>query len=201
MDTVDGAEALDRLWNDDLVLQRLERPLVEACEPSQQDATQYEQLGLLLSRQSHILLALWNGHDPEPRASRPTPERHMRGGTPHVVAMRQMGERGEVKRETIWNSKLFAGLPPRLELARSGPILHVVTPRLHDSGAICQDADGQPRAPGTLLWWSDLPAKGPRRRWRWLHDFLWPEPSEAAHARARSPTWRAVTAGTACRRA
>jgi hypothetical protein len=196
MDTPDGAATLDRLWGDDLVVQHLELPLVAACEPAQQDASQYEQLGLLLSRQSHILLALWNGHDAEPRASRATPERRTRGGSSHVVAMRQMGERGEVKRETIWNSKLFSALPPRLELARSGPILHVVTPRLRDDGAICQDAEGQPRAPGTLLWWSDLPAQGPRHRWRWLHDLLWPEPSEAAHAHARSPSWRAVTAAT-----
>ena len=194
MDTAEGAAALDRLWNDDLVVERLELPLVGACEPAQQDAAQYEQLSLLLSRQSHILLALWNGYDAEPRAGRAGLERRMRGGSSHVVAMRQMGERGEVMPATIANSKLFSGLPPRLEIARSGPILHVVTPRLRDRGDACQDAEGKPQVPGTLLWWSDMPPRGPHRRSRWLHDLLWPEQPETVYTHVKAPSWRVVTA-------
>ena len=53
---------------------------------------------------------------------------------------------------------------------------------------------GPTSAPGTLLWWSDLPAQPPRHRWRWLHDLLWLEESEQVHAHVKAPSWRVVTA-------
>jgi hypothetical protein len=138
--------ALDRLWNDPGTALRFELPLMKEGT----DEAQYEQLGLLLSRQSHLLLALWDGSNAGPGQPR------ARGGSAHVVAMRRWGERDEVAPEALWGSALFSGRPPLLELARSGPILHLVTPRARDGGAMCQDADGAPRPPGALLWWSDL---------------------------------------------
>ena len=193
METEAGATALDRLWANDLVSQRIELPLVGSGTDPQQDVVQYEQLGLVLSRQSHILLALWNGYDAEPREGRPSPERQTRGGSAHVVAMRQVGERQEVMPSTIRDGRLFSGPPPMLELARSGPILHVVTPRAKDGGAMCQDAAGHARSPGALVWWSDLTEKWPRRRRAWLLATLWPREAEKEPARATGPLWHAVT--------
>ncbi len=138
MESATGIETFERLWNDNLVLQRLELPLAGGCDPACQDATQYERLGQLLSERSHILLALWNGHDPEPESGRAGRERQTRGGTAHVVAMRQ---------------------------ARDGglPILQLATPRRKDGGKFCQDASSNAWPPGTLLWWPEPGAAAWRR--------------------------------------
>ena len=190
MSTPDALAALDRLWLDPAVLQRIELPLLPDTPADEQDAAQYEQLGLLLSRQSHILLALWNGYDPEPRSDRAGPMRAVRGGSPHVVAMRQNGEWDEVTAEAIWRSPIFFGLPPRLETARSGPILQVVTPRVKGNGA-CGDYNGVARAPGALLWWSDLPAVNRHHRWNAFKAGLWPGLASEEHA--GEPHWQVVS--------
>lgn len=199
MDSPGGKDALDRLWTNQNLVQRLELPLVPAQQgatpdPAQQDAVQYEQLGLVLSRQSHILLALWNGDDPEPPKERPNVQRRTRGGSVHVVKMRQMGERSEVLPDTILRSPLFSRLPPILEMVRSGPILHLVTPRQRDNGDCSQDADGIRRTAGALLWWSDLPAQRPGGLWHRLRT-IGHAPSKKSDAGGWSPLEAAGLAG------
>lgn len=201
MRSATGLRGLDALWDDPCVVQRIELPLVSGiAEPARQAVMQYEQLGVLLARRSHILLALWNGHDPED-----TPERHgspraLPGGTPHVVALRQWGERNEVSPGLVAGSPLFDRLTSQLETARSGPLLQIVTPRQKDGGA-CQGADGSAQLPGALLWWSDLPAGQTQLRWttqaarvfkttwRWV----WPSPGHARADPASPPRWHHVT--------
>ena len=203
METAEGRAALDQLWADPGVALRLELPLTrEALAPpcsgeteaqarERQDAAQYEQLGLLLSRQSHILLALWNGADPEPLRTRGAGKpRNTRGGSAHVVGMRIEGERDEVAPEALKATPLLSDRPPLLELARSGPVLHVVAPRRKDDGAACAGADGVPRVPGTLLWWSDIPVRPRPRPWWWTQ--IWP-PHET-HPAAASARWQSVAA-------
>ena len=183
--------ALDRLWTHPGTTLRLELPLTREGT----DSAQYEQLGLLLSRQSHILLAFWNG-------ARAGPGEAVRGGSAHVVAMRRWGEREEVTAEALWGSALFSGRPPLLELARSGPILHLVTPRSEDGGSLCHDADGVPRPAGSLMWWSDLPGSdghhGGAGRLREVRHMVWPP-----HGHPESPaeaSWVPVEAADLPRR-
>lgn len=153
LSTAPARADLDRLWNHNRTVLRLELPLT----PEGTDEAQYEQLGLLLSRQSHLLLALWNGAAGGSRGM-------ARGGSAHVVAMRRLGERDQVAPASLWGSPLFSGRPPLLELARSGPVLHLVTPRAKPGDAACTDARGVDRQPGDLLWWSDLPGPAAHHR-------------------------------------
>lgn len=195
-----GLRGLDALWDDPCVVQRIELPLVSGvAEPARQAEMQYEQLGVLLARRSHILLALWNGQDPEKAAGRHGSPRALPGGTPHVVALRQGGERNEVSPGLMAGSPLFDRLAAQLETARSGPILQIVTPRQKDGGT-CQGADGSPQLPGTLMWWSDLPASQTQLRWttRAARDlettwrWIWPSPGHDRAEVAPPAQWQQV---------
>jgi hypothetical protein len=114
--TREGRRRLHEMW--ERASLRIELPWIP--NKHQDSEAQYEQLGLVLSRHSHILLALWDGHDPG--ADR------LRGGTAQIVAMRRMGER-KVAAKGFAASALFPRTPPQLELTRSGPTIQIVTPR------------------------------------------------------------------------
>ncbi len=107
---------------------------------------QYEQLGLLLARRSHILLALWDGED----------EERGRGGTAHVVHMRQTGSQ---KGRVFVDSVLFPDSRSRLDLAHGGPILHVPIRREAASGAAHA-------APAALRLWRGDGAAGGTQGWQ-----------------------------------
>lgn len=147
-----AATRLDRILDHDSVILRLTLPPVATTEsdPEKRNILQYEQLGVLLARQSHILLALWDGEDPDTRTRRPGYVRtEKRGGTAHVIAIRTNGEYTEVSDETFRNSALFNARLPRLELARCGPILHLRTPRSSSGTPDLAHA-------GAVRWWNDL---------------------------------------------
>jgi len=187
-----SALALDRLWQSPAVVQRIELPMLDRPEPS--DAGQYEQLGLLLSRRSHILLALWNGDDPEPAGQSNGKPRQTRGGTPHVVAVRLSGERNETATEVIQQGALFEAVQFRLDSARSGPILQVVTPRKKDGGSASLGGDGVAHSAGTLLWWSDdFPASVQAGYLCRVLSSIWPagKPHEN-----KTALWTCITADT-----
>ena len=129
-------------------------PVASALDNQTQDIVQYEQQAVFLARTSHILLALWDGVDPDPKEKRQgAPRSQLRGGTAHVLGIRRHGEYAEVARESIKESALFANRLPRLELARCGPILHILTPRARSSSDLRADA-------GTVRWWSDSHGSG-----------------------------------------
>lgn len=94
-----------------------------------EDILQYEQMGIVLCRLCHIIIALWNGKDTDPTSKRVNHTRKTRGGTAHIVSMRLYGEYADTPVSTFTGSELFSERLPRLELARSGPVLHIVTPR------------------------------------------------------------------------
>ena len=112
--------ALDRYWSSAVL--RLILP--ELCEPA--DASfaerQFGQLGELLSRRSHLLLALWDGLNGDAAGA----VGRSPGGTADVVQTRLGAERVQTRFPT---SPLFAGAGSRLDLAPGGPVLHVVTAR------------------------------------------------------------------------
>ena len=109
---------------------------------------QYEQLGLLLARRSHILLALWDGEEDAGLEGG-------RGGTAHVVAMRKTGsQQGRV----FVDSALFPDSRSRLDLAPGGPILHV--PVLREAAAPAGTQGG-----GLRLWGGDDTA-GQEAHWQ-----------------------------------
>lgn len=126
---------------------------------------QYEQLAVFLSRQMHLLLALWDGRDDCAEARRRGEPNSLRGGSAHVVSMRREGERTEVASAFFEASPLFHAPPPLLELTRSGPIVHVMTHRGENPATGPVAPTGV--AVTTLRWWSDtLPAEGGRKRLR-----------------------------------
>lgn len=147
-------ERFDRLYDSDTVNLRFTLPFVQAApgEQAAEDVLQYEQLAILLSRQSHILLALWNGEDHDPADQRPgRSRREGRGGTAHTVAIRTKGEYVEVSSASVKGSPLFAERLPRLDMARCGPVLHLHTPRVTDENP-------EPKSAGMARWWSDMPS-------------------------------------------
>lgn len=149
-----GLERFDRLYENDLVHLHLTLPPVVPAvgEQAPADVLQYEQLGIFLSRQSHILLALWNGEDDNPAQKRfGLPRQEGRGGTAHTVAMRTQGEYLEVSSASVKGSRLFAERLPRLDLARCGPVLHLHTPR-------ATDYEPEPGAAGMARWWGNISA-------------------------------------------
>lgn len=161
----EARERFDRLYAGDNVSLRFTLPPVQAAsgDPAAEDVLQYEQLAILLSRQSHILLALWNGEDNDSAEQRPgRPRRAGRGGTAHTVAIRTHGEYVEVAAASVTGSRLFAERLPRLELARCGPVLHLHTPRATDSNP-------EPETAGMARWWSDMPADDLTRKYK-KHD-------------------------------
>jgi len=127
--TVTNKEKLAHHW--DRAALRLELPDLGPPGAADYDEPQYEQLGALLSRRSHLLLALWDGQPPG----------GPRGGTAWVVHMRQQGEHDVAG---FRDSPLFAGAFSRLDLSPGGPVLHIVTPRAKTGGII--SVPGQPGA-------------------------------------------------------
>ncbi|MFT8671782.1 hypothetical protein [Acetobacter orientalis] len=144
----EGREKFDNfLKNIDVndIIELPEIDIKEEADAEQRAAVQYEQLGILLCRQCHILLALWDGYDAEPLSARMSRQRAQRGGTAHVVSMRMNGEYTEVPVALFDQSILFAERLSRLELARSGPVLQIATPR---TSRVMEQ-----RTPGQAIWW------------------------------------------------
>jgi hypothetical protein len=100
----------------------IELPPVEFSGGIIDEKTQYEQLGVFISHYSHILLSLWDGldawdpKDPEVILNR------KRGGTAHVVYLR---ENGEETSSIYGSSKIFTTARTILDLADSGPVLRI----------------------------------------------------------------------------
>jgi hypothetical protein len=97
------------------------------------DELHYEQLGALLSRRCHLLLALWDGIATAPG----------RGGTADVVRIRQQGEHDA---DGFIKSPLFAGAGSRLDLSPGGPVLQVVTPCDKNGEAVEMPGQKEPKA-------------------------------------------------------
>ena len=110
---------------------RLELPNLSPSAAAGYDELQYEQLGVLIARRSHLLLALWDGQ----QSTVPN------GGTASVVRMRQMGEHNVA---VFRDSPLFRDAFSRLDLSPGGPVLQIVTPRASTGGAVA--VPGQPDA-------------------------------------------------------
>ncbi len=114
---------------------RLELP--DLCTPSASDHhdIRYEQLGVLLSRRSHLLLALWDGLAPGEAPN------VRRGGVAAVARMRREGEEALAG---FSDSLLFPNGVSRLDVSPRGPLLHIVAPRVRAAGAVqvpgCADA-------------------------------------------------------------
>ena len=125
--TVSNRDGFDSLWHRAAL--RLELPILS--DPAAPDFAelQYEQLGALLARRSHLLLALWDGM-PEQR----------RGGTAAVVSMRRDGDHASAG---VRASPLFIDASWRLDLGPGGSIVQIVTPRASTGGA--KAVPGQPK--------------------------------------------------------
>ncbi len=113
---------------------------------------QYQQLGVLLIRRSHLLLGLWDG---ELRAER--------GGTADVIRMRLEGDHDA---ETFQHSPIFLDARSYLDETNRGPLLRIFTPR--DNQPASNEVAGSCRLLG-------LPQRHKRRHWsslvpviRWL---------------------------------
>jgi hypothetical protein len=95
---------------------RLVLPEVPSVGKPDYHERQYEQLGVLLIRRSHLLLALWDGvQDPQGRS-----------GTGAVMRMRLEGDHLAA---AFLGSPMFLEARSYLDETNRGPLLHVVTPR------------------------------------------------------------------------
>jgi hypothetical protein len=117
-------------------------PWVTPPDQSRCDKLQYEQLGAVLSRYSHILLALWDGLQRWETLDA-SQRQEARGGTAHVVYLRANAER---EAEGFGHSRLFADADSRLDIARGGPVLQVVTPRVKTGGRTANLANSRTNA-------------------------------------------------------
>ncbi len=105
---------------------RIELP--EPCETPADLGLRFEQLGVMISRRSHLLLALWDGMAPGFRS-----DEVRRGGAAAVARMRC---EGEAALPGFRHSLLFPDGVSRLDLARGGPVVQIVTPRGKTEGAV-----------------------------------------------------------------
>ncbi|WP_374544784.1 hypothetical protein [Rhodoblastus sp.] len=124
-DDPDALDAFDRFWKEKdrgRTALRLELPWLTADKSHK---LQYEQLGVILSRYSHLLLALWDGDEWRDAEAAGEAE-GVRGGTAQVVHFRQWGESDA---EAFAISRLFPGETSHLDLTPSGPLIHIMTPR------------------------------------------------------------------------
>jgi hypothetical protein len=127
----DAQSNFERQWK--AAQLRIVLPLVTDAGMQPCDKLQYEQLGAVLSRYSHILLALWDGQGAWATLSSEADRQAARGGTAHVLHLRAHAER---EAEGFRRSKLFDKAGSRLDLALGGPVLHVVTPRAKSGGNV-----------------------------------------------------------------
>jgi hypothetical protein len=128
--TVANCEKLDYHWDRSV----LKFALPELCGSDHPGYAElhYQQLGALLSRRCHLLLALWDGDSTDAAP----------GGTADVVRMRRGGEYGA---EGFINSPLFEGSGSRLDLSPGGPVLQVVAPCRKHGGAVLVAGQSAPR--------------------------------------------------------
>ena len=115
---------------------RLVLPWVTGNAQPRDHKLQYEQLAAVLSRYSHVLLALWDGQGAWHTLHTDAERQAVRGGTAHVLHLRRNDER---EAEGFRRSPLFEHASSRLDLARGGPALHIVTPRLKTGGTVASD--------------------------------------------------------------
>jgi hypothetical protein len=111
--TEESRDNLDRHW--DTAALRLELPEIGDLGDLDYRDRQFEQLGVLLIRRSHLLLALWDG----------TRDMTNRSGATAVVRMRLEGDH---EAEAFKSSEMFLEARSYLDVTNRGPILHVVTP-------------------------------------------------------------------------
>ncbi|WP_457350798.1 hypothetical protein [Roseateles sp. P5_D6] len=149
LSTDDAKASLHRHWQASAL--RVELPPIPA-EPgdtaADADKLQYEQLGAVLSRFSHLLIAMWDGvvwprDDVAARQAR-------RGGTAHVIEMHSQGERMAMG---FRRSPLFRGASSHLDMASGGPVLHIMAPR---------SGEGSPPRPAGSWSLLDAPALSDR---------------------------------------
>jgi hypothetical protein len=100
-------------WNNAAL--RLVLPDVGSDSRTDYRDRQYEQLGVLLIRRSHLLLGLWDGAPPAGR-----------GGTADVIRMRIEGDHDA---ETLQDSPIFFDAKSYVDETNRGPLLHIFTPR------------------------------------------------------------------------
>jgi hypothetical protein len=145
--TLRRQDEFDVHWNNAAF--RLELPDVGSDTEINYLDRQYEQLGVLLIRRSHLLLGLWDG---ELRADR--------GGTAEVIRMRIEGDHGA---ETFQHSPIFLDAKSYLDETNRGPLLHIFTPRDCKAGTAegtttgCSRLLGLPEPPKQRHWSSLLP--------------------------------------------
>lgn len=117
---------VDFLWAHSVL--RLELPAI-ASESQDAVKLQYEQLGAVLTRFSHILIVLWDAI-PWPEDN-PSEQQELRGGTSHVVHLRI---HGEASAEGFRKSVIFQNVSSHLDMAGGGPMIHIFTPRTGQAG-------------------------------------------------------------------
>ena len=103
-ETINDRDEFNRHWENAAL--RLVLPDVPGDEDNF-NVRQYEQLGVLLGRRSHLLLAIWDGEGPSGD-----------GGTGAVARMRLMGDHGAA---TFRGSPMFADANSLLDMAWRGP--------------------------------------------------------------------------------
>ncbi len=119
-----GRKTLRRLWS--AALTRMELPPVADAPGGMLEKLQYEQAGLVISRTSHVLLALWNGLEAwEPGASE-AERLKMQGGTAHIVYLRAAGEQNS---QVFRQSRIFPERAGLFDFGGNGPTLRVAAAR------------------------------------------------------------------------
>ena len=145
--TLQYRDEFDAYWNNAAL--RLVLPDIGSDSDAGYRDRQFEQLGVLLIRRSHLLLGLWDG-------TRPTGQ----GGTADVIRMRLEGDHDA---ETFRHSPIFFDAKSYLDETTRGPLLHIFTPRSNTSGAPESAAAGScrllglPEPPDLPHWSSRFP--------------------------------------------
>lgn len=144
-----GRDNMDRHW--ERAALQLELPEIGNQDDPDYHERQFEQLGVLLIRRSHLLLALWDG----------TRDTTNRSGAAAVVRMRLEGDHAA---EAFKSSAMFLEASSYLDVTNRGPLLQVVTP----SGQIANNQAGT-----CLLFGIPRPASKDRDNGGSVADAVW----------------------------
>jgi hypothetical protein len=136
IETAEGRSALRRLWS--AAATQLELPFISDGSEGRSWEAQYEQAGLLIARQSHVVLAIWNGQPAVDAIGAAEAGESGRGGTADVVRLRLRGDETGVATA----SPLFTRRGALLDPIPDGLTLRIATARRSDPQCI--------GAPGSL---------------------------------------------------
>jgi hypothetical protein len=126
-----GRKRLHTLWSEAAL--RMELPWIDDGKKPNRNELQYEQVGLVITHFSHVMVALWNGNGEWQPEAKGDERSDRRGGTAHIVYLRAVGE---YESPVYQRSQIFPHVRTTLYPVESGLTFRIATPRESAQGCV-----------------------------------------------------------------